>query len=56
MQRDMGMGTSVYLLAETVPGKRPPQIQALDPAPAESIVSVQEQRTWYSDWRARRSR
>ena len=54
MQRDMGMGTSVYLLAETVPGKR--QVQALDPAPAESIVSVQEQRTWYSDWLARRSR
>lgn len=55
MQRDMGMGRYVYLLSD-VAGQRPPQVRTLDPAPAESVVPVQEQRAWYSDWLARRSR
>jgi hypothetical protein len=56
MQRDMGMGTWVYLLTDVDPGQRPPQVRTLDPAPAESVVSVQEQRAWHADWLARRSR
>jgi hypothetical protein len=50
MQRDMGRGTSVYLLADVPRGTRPPQVDTLGSAPADAVVSVQEQRAWHSDW------
>jgi hypothetical protein len=56
LQRDMGTGAWVYLLTGADAGQRPPQVRTLDPAPAVSVVSVQEQRAWYADWLARRSR
>ncbi len=50
MLRDMGMGKSVYLLADARKGERPPQVGTLEAAPADMIVTVEEQRRWYADW------
>ncbi|GAA2756150.1 hypothetical protein [Actinopolymorpha rutila] len=53
MQRDMARGRFVYLLGDE-PG-HPGQVPALDPAPCDQVVTVQEQKNFYSSWLARRT-
>jgi hypothetical protein len=54
MQRDMGEGFVVHLLDYDRPGK-PPVVHTLDDAPCDQIVTVDEQKAFYSGWLARRS-
>jgi hypothetical protein len=49
MQRDMGEGYVVYLL-RAQKEDRPPEVRTLDPAPAEEVVSVAEQRAFFEDY------
>jgi hypothetical protein len=55
MQRDMAGGLAVYLLDGVPPDERPPQVATLDPAPADTVVTVDEQRAWYRAWLDSRS-
>jgi hypothetical protein len=49
MQRDMGEGRVVYLLAEAGSG-RPPQVKTLGPAPLTDVGTVAEQDEQHRRW------
>ncbi len=55
MQRDMGSGFAVYLLADAPVGTRPPDVPTLGYAPPDDTVSYAEQHAWHERWLASRS-
>jgi hypothetical protein len=54
MQRDMGGGIVVYLLADVIGHDRPPQVETLAAAPPDAVCTVAEQRSWHDSWLASR--
>ena len=54
MQRDMGQGLAVYLLADAPDAERPPQVATLGPTDWDTVATLTEQRSWYEAWLGRR--
>jgi hypothetical protein len=55
MQRDMGVGKTVYL-CELDRGGRPPEVRTLDAAPLDEAGTVREQDEFHARWLASRDK
>jgi hypothetical protein len=56
MQRDMGVGRSVYLLSLPRTSERPPIVHTLEPAPLDEVGSTADQDDFQGQWMPRDAR